>query len=80
MSSALGDSGASDVKHPRFTYKHYYRIADLVRGYVSGDGSVSVESAADLIERFCVMFEADNERFSRDKFVTRCTRAETPED
>lgn len=95
MSNALGDTDEyepneptrraaarrrqdeEEVRHPRFTYKHYYRVADLIRDYVT---TVSVEDGADLIERFAAMFEADNERFSRDKFVSRCTRIETPEE
>lgn len=77
MSDRLGEG--EEVRHPRFTYKHYYRVADLIREFVSGNGMVDVEVGADLIERFASMFEADNERFSRVKFVERCTRIETPE-
>lgn len=62
---------------PRFTYKHYYRLADLVNRWIR-ETNVTADVVTPWIDMLCEMFEADNPRFSRRLFVLRCTRIEAP--
>lgn len=52
-----------------FTKQHYEAIARIINTQTQGNGAIHKNG---LVQALADMFEADNERFNRDKFFTRC--------
>lgn len=65
-------------QNPRFGRRHYVAIANIIRTapvWTGGDAEAttrSVEQMEYLIERFVTLFQHDNARFDRDRFIEAC--------
>jgi hypothetical protein len=52
-----------------FTKQHYEAIAKIINRHTSANGSIKKH---ELTRGLADMFEQDNERFSREKFLVAC--------
>ena len=51
----------------KFSKMHYEEVAKVIKEHRYPDDTYII------IEHFCNMFEKDNEKFDKDKFIRACT-------
>jgi hypothetical protein len=60
---------SSTVARPMFSRRQYVAIADALAGERGWENGVDLERAAEVLAS---VFEADNERFDRRRFLAAC--------
>jgi hypothetical protein len=57
---------------PRYAKRHYVEIAELLQAARLGSPVGTARCMQDVVTRFADMFERDNSKFDRDRFVLAC--------
>ena len=72
--SGLGTMTMNEkMKSPLFTTRHYAAIAEFL------NFKRPMRNWLNLVEDFCALFEVDNPRFDREKFIQACLKESTQE-